>query len=417
MATTSTSYDAILKDFYEGPVREHIENKVTILKLTEKSKRSWNGRQVRFPLHLSRNEGVGARAESANLPTAGSQGYVNSDIEAKFLYGRITLTGPVMAASRGDKGAFAAALKQEVSGMRRDLRNDLNRQVWGVPILAGAGAGATGVMAQINLSASSATQTMTSNPGTRYLKNNMKVVIGNPTNTTTLSSVSDPNAVTAVNFSATQVTLSASITTLTNDFVVRGESIANSSYGNEITGLSYMVHDSENVDLQTVDVSANTEFKAHREENGGVDRDLSLELMQVAIDACDEKGGEEPSLIMGHQSMRREYINLLTSDVRYAPEQLKGGFQTLTYAGGTTPIPIQFDKHAPYGKLYFIRLEDIKQYVMKDWGWADDDGAILSRVNNQDSWEAFMCWYGNMGLERRNTHAVIEDLNHGNLLF
>ena len=38
MATTSTSYDAILKDFYEVPVREHIENKVTILKLTEKSR-------------------------------------------------------------------------------------------------------------------------------------------------------------------------------------------------------------------------------------------------------------------------------------------------------------------------------------------------------------------------------------------
>ena len=35
---TNTAYDAVLKDFYEGPVREHIENKVTILKLTEKSK-------------------------------------------------------------------------------------------------------------------------------------------------------------------------------------------------------------------------------------------------------------------------------------------------------------------------------------------------------------------------------------------
>jgi len=412
---TNTAYDAVLKDFYEGPVREHIENKVTILKLTEKSKRSWNGRQVRFPLHISRNEGVGARGESHSLPAAGNQGYVNSDIEAKFLYGRITLTGPVMAASRGDKGAFAAALKQEVSGMRRDLRNDLNRQVWGVPVTTGASAGKTGILGQVNGAVGAAEEVTVDNPGTRYLKKNMVLAFGvhgeltgTPKDTGTVGNVT----------STTALSMTANVTLDDGDFIVRGSTTGTeNSYDNEITGLSYIVHDSDDVNLQTVVTTSNPEFTAHREENSGIGRDLSLELMQVAIDACDERGGEEPTLIMGHQSMRREYISLLTSDVRYAPEQLKGGFQTLTYAGGTTPIPIQFDKHAPYGKLYFIRLEDIKQYVMKDWGWADDDGAVLSRVSDKDSWEAFMCWYGNLGCERRNTHAVIEDLNHGNLLF
>jgi len=419
-ATANSEYDAVLKDFYEGPVREHIENKVTILRLTEKSKRMWTGRQVRWPVHLSRNEGVGARGENANLPTAGEQGYVESNIRAKFLYGRIELTGPVMAASRGDKGAFASALKQEVSGMRRDLRNDLNRQVWGVPILSGSDAGKTGVLARVatsnaanpNVTLLAVNDSFSDAPGTRYLKKNMLVAIGTPTELEGTTSVSGTigNVV-----SRTVISMSAAVTIVTDDFVVRGTSTEN-SFDNEITGLSYIVHDSEDVDLQTIDTSTNTEFKAHRETNA-VDRDLSLELMQVAIDAADEKGGEEPTLIMGHQSMRREYINLLTSDVRYAPEQLKGGFQTLTYAGGMQPIQVQFDKHAPYGKLYFIHLPDIKQYVMKDWGWADDDGAVLSRKTDKDSWEAFMCWYGNLGVERRNTHAVIENLNHSNLIF
>jgi len=417
-ATANSEYDAVLKDFYEGPVREHIENKVTILRLTEKSKRTWSGRQVRFPLHLSRNEGVGARAEGAQLPAAGEQGYVESNIQAKFLYGRIELTGPVMAASRGDKGAFAAAMKQEVSGMRRDLRNDLNRQVWGNPVpLTGTSTvllqpGLLGVVDDaapaVNLGIDSTTG------GSRYLKKNMSLTFGTiataladmaSTATTTVSSVD----------SRTQVTVASAVGIADNDFIARGDANGN-SYKNEITGLSFIVHDETNFDLQTVDIGTNPEFAAHRETNA-TDRDLSLELMQVAIDAADEKGGEEPTLIMGHQSMRREYINLLTSDVRYAPEQLKGGFQTLTYAGGMQPIPIQFDKHAPYGKLYFIHLDDIKQYVMKDWAWADDDGAVLSRVTDRDSWEAFMCWYGNLGCERRNTHAVIENLNHSNLIF
>ena len=413
---TNSAYDAVLKDFYEGPVREHIENKVTILRLTEKSKRQWSGRQVRWPVHLSRNEGVGARSEGGDLPASGNQGYVESNITAKFMYGRISLTGPVMAASKGDKGAFASALKQEVSGMRRDLRNDMNRQVWGVAVVSGDSAGRTGILGQVSddVGGPAAEEVPVDNPGTRYIKKGMALAFGDhgeltgtPKDTATVGNVTSTGA----------LSMTSTVTLDDNDFIVRGGSGSDNSYDNEITGLSYIVHDSEDFNLQTITASTNPEFVAHREVNAAGDRDLSLELMQLAIDACDEKGGEEPTLIMGHQSMRREYINLLTSDVRYSPEQLKGGFQTLTYSGGSQPIQVQFDKHTPYGKLFFIHLPDIKQYVMKDWTWADDDGAVLSRVSDLDAWEAFMCFYGNLGCERRNTHAVIEDLNHSNTIF
>jgi len=413
-ATTNSEYDAMLKDYYEGGVRTHVENKVTILSKLEKSKRKWNGRQVTFPLHLGRNQGVGARAEGAQIPAAGEQEYVESKIRAKFQYGRISLTGPVMAASQGDRGAFASALTQEIKGMRNDLRNDMNRQCWGVELTDATAGGNSGVLATVSTGQAPGTEFACDNDvGVRYLRANMNVVVGTP-GASSLSN--DENVtITAVDASAKTFTI-ASTTVATDDVVVRGDGNGN-SYTNEITGLATIIEDSDNIDLQTVDVSANTLFKAHVEENGGIKRDLSLELMQLALDACDEKGGEEPNLIMGHHSMRREYINLLTSDVRYAPEQMRAGFKTLTYAGGNQPIPIVFDKHAPYHRLYFINTGDIKQYVMKDWGWADRDGAILNRESDKDSWEAFMCWYGNLGCEVRNTHAVISDLNASNLIF
>ena len=412
--TANTAYDAMLKDYYEGSVRSHIENKVTILSKLEKSKRKWNGRQVTFPLHLGRNQGVGARAEGAEIPAAGTQDYTESKIRAKFQYGRISLTGPVMAASQGDKGAFASALTQEIKGMRNDLRNDMNRQCWGVEQTGGTGGGHSGVLATISAGDTSETQTCSNDVGVRYLKVGMSVEVG-AVGATALGAGSDVETITAVDASAKTFTV-PSITTVTADVVVRGDANGN-SYTNEITGLATIVEDSDNIDLQTVDVSGNTLFKAHVEENSGTKRDLSLELMQLALDACDEKGGEEPNLIMGHHSMRREYINLLTSDVRYAPEQMRGGVKTLTYAGGNESIPILFDKHAPYHRLYFINTGDIKQYVMKDWGWADRDGSVLNREASKDQWEAFMCWYGNLGCEVRNTHAVITDLNASNLIF
>ena len=422
--TAATDFDAVLKDFYEGPVREHLNNKVTVLELTEKSSRKWNGRRVVWPMHMSRNEGVGARGEGASIPSAGKQGYVEAEVRAKFLYGRIELTGPVMAASSGDKGAFAEALKTEVAGMRKDLRNDLNRQTWGLVIDDATHASKTGILARVDMNGVAdvanttidverVTSTTGSHEGTRYLKKNMSVVLG-----TAAQLAADAGATTSTISSITDTStfVGSSAVISDNDLVVRGSDADAHSFNNEITGLSFLIHDSDHMDLQTVDVSANTDFKAHR-DTSDVDRDLSLELMQLAYDACDERGGDEPDHIIGHHSMRREYINLLQGDVRYSPETLKGGQTTLTYAGGTTPTPIRFDKHAPYGKLYFLRMSEIKQYVMQDWKWADRDGAILSRVSDKDQWEAFMCWYGNLGIEIRNTHAVIEDLNHSNLIF
>jgi len=177
---------------------------------------------------------------------------------------------------------------------------------------------------------------------------------------------------------------------------------------------------SEDIKLQNLDPSTVTDWKANVQDNpsgAGTNRPLSLELMQLCIDVTDEVAGDEPNLIMGHHSMRREYINLLTSDVRYSPEQLKGGFQKLTYAGGMNPMTIEFDRMAPYNKLYFMNTKDIKLYVVKDWAWADRDGSVLSRVSNTDAWEAFMCWYGNLGLERRFSQTVLADIEVDNLIF
>ena len=451
-----SDFDVVLKEYYEGPVREHLNNSIPILKYVEKSKRKWSGRRVVFPIHLRRNHGVGARSETGTLPTAGRQEYVESKIKSKFMYGRIELTGVVIAASQGDKGSFASALRTEVEGLRRDLRVDMNRQVWGVnwkPVGASdadpAGVadyrGKTGIIAvgtnsdqgsAATLSVDGTLQAHTDaasneqhDVGTRYLKKGMTVVIGNVsaddatpaggfTPVKGAISVLSVEGRTTVKFATASTGVTENVALLKNSAIVLGNTTdtAENSYDNEITGLSFMVDDSDD-DLQEVDTGTNPEWSANVLSNSGTNRPLSLELMQLAIDTTDEVAGSEPNLIMGHHSIRREYINLLTNDVRYSPEQLRGGFQKLTYAGGTNPMPIEFDRMAPYNKLFFLNTKDIKLYVMKDWAWADRDGSTFSRKSNSDSWEAFMCWYGNMGLERRFSQTLLSDIEVSNLIF
>jgi len=421
------NFDFVLKDYFEGPVREHLNNSIPILKYVEKSKRKWNGRQVLFPVHLRRNHGVGARGETGTLPVAGKQAYTEARIRSKFLYGRIELTGVVIAASEGDKGSFASALRTEVEGLRRDLRVDMNRQVWGnkvdTALVANDLLGQTGVVGLVNVAptfdAGTALTTFTvDNPGTRYIKPGAQLAIGTEAEITSANFPTGTQTVTVNSVpSTTTFTVSTDVTAniVDNDLICLGDT-ADNSFDKEITGLSFMVSDSDD-NFQNVDTGDNPEWSANILDNNAINRPLSLELMQLAIDTSDEVAGEEPNLIMGHHSMRREYINLLTSDVRYSPEQLKGGFQTLTYAGGMRPMPIEFDRMAPYNKLFFLQTKDIKLYVMKDWQWADRDGSTFNRKLNSDSWEAFMCWYGNLGLERRFSQTLLTDITVDNLIF
>ena len=69
---TNTAYDAVLKDFYDGAIKSHLNNKVGVLKLVEKSTRKFQGRRVVWPVHTGRNTGVGARSETGNATNTAS---------------------------------------------------------------------------------------------------------------------------------------------------------------------------------------------------------------------------------------------------------------------------------------------------------------------------------------------------------
>ena len=100
MSVSISDLDAILKEFYLGPIIESLNNQLEMVQMFTKSTLDWQGRQVVIPVHVSRNDGIGYRAESSDLPDAGKQGYVNMNVTAKFLYGRFSLTGPAISTAK-----------------------------------------------------------------------------------------------------------------------------------------------------------------------------------------------------------------------------------------------------------------------------------------------------------------------------
>lgn len=130
MSVSISDLDAILKEFYLGPIIESLNNQLEMVQMFTKSTLDWQGRQVVIPVHVSRNDGTGYRAELGSLPTAGKQGYVNLNVKAKYLYGRFSLTGPAIATAKTTANSFATYVQSEMDGLVTDTKLKANQAMF-----------------------------------------------------------------------------------------------------------------------------------------------------------------------------------------------------------------------------------------------------------------------------------------------
>ena len=160
MPATLATFDAILQDFYLGPIQEQLNQEVLALELMEKVKVDWNGRRCIIPVHISRNDsaalGNAFVAEGGALPAAGDQGYEDLAVTARFQYGRFSVTGPAIAAARkGGTHTFICWVDSEMKKLVDDVRDAANKtsifggQVQGYLAVHGVASGVATVAAQV----------------------------------------------------------------------------------------------------------------------------------------------------------------------------------------------------------------------------------------------------------------------------
>lgn len=130
MAVTVSDLDPILKEFYQGPIIEALNSQLEMVQLFTKTTLDWQGRRVIIPVHLSRNSGTDFLAESAELPTAGKQDYVNLDVRAKYLYGRFRLTGQSIASAKTTANSFATYVQSEMDRLVTDVKVKANQAMY-----------------------------------------------------------------------------------------------------------------------------------------------------------------------------------------------------------------------------------------------------------------------------------------------
>lgn len=416
MAQNTANADAVLKNYYLGPIREQLNQKAILMfaaddegtpdhsddsalnfrGISRESERvEFAGRQWVIPAHKSRNEGVGAIDEGGTIPVAGQQGWVDLQDSLRHNLGAIELTRFAIRLSNRNPGAFIRLLEGETKGLVADLRKDVNRQAWGAQ---------TGQLAAVTADGANTVTVDT----VQYLRVGMRIDLIDSTNDTVLAA---NRTISAVNAGTKVVTYSGADATATaNHRLCR-----TGSWKREIQGLGSLIGNTGTVHTVDSTAAGNEWWKSFAVSNNNLPFDE--DIGQQAIDAVGSTGNGEVEILISTRGIRRRYVNTLKSQKRFNDRDavvLRGGFKAVMF----NEYPLAFDDDCPKGTMVFLNTDALMWVYLPDgdqpgnWDWVDDDGAILTRkADRTDAFEAYLAADHNLAVTARNQLGKITALD------
>ena len=400
-----TDHDAVLKEFYLPGARTVLNNEIFLLTQMEQNTEDIEGREAVLDINIGRSQGIGSRAELADLPAAGAQVHVNQRVKLKYHYGRIQLSGQIIRDTASDSGSFTRAVQSETTGVVRDLKNDVARQCYGdgtgvIGTASGAKTGQTFPMA------GASAQTLA------QLGIGMVIDIGSAA--ATPADIADGVVITAINRTTKVITVSGTIGTVANGSrISRNGAGGTGATQSELTGLKAQVAASGA--LFSIDPATNPDWASYvKTSAGAVSEDMFTEVDQEVNMAS----GEQIDLWITTSAVHRGVASLLQADKRFpGTNELRGGYTGLDMSSvsqgmtGANTTSMVYDKDmTETGCAYGISTNRFACYSGSDWEFMQEDGAILNRVPNKDAYEATLFAYKEIATDGRNAHGKIEGI-------
>lgn len=402
---TLTTMNAALKKLYLPRLQSTVNTSTVLLSRLERvlKEKSVSGQSAIVPINLRPSEAIASLGDGEALPTPQNQTLVESSVGYNYLYGTIRITHPTIAASRNEAGAWTKVISAEMEGLERDLRNDVNRQLFGW---------GNGVLGTTNGSGSSATA-LVMDTG-HQIKVNM--LLESFTATSDGSTGITDQSVSAV--SGTAVTLAGAESWADAEYVYR-----KGSRGNEMMGLMGIIDDATATSgigtfvttLQGIIRGTYPEWNANVFENSTANtgRNITDTLLDDSILEIEESGEGNLTCGVTSRTQFRKIAQLMTPDRRYSDAmELNGGFKSISWGG----IPIFWDANCPVDvngndMLFWLDENELAIYQLADWNWDDEDGNVLHRNEGYATYDGTLYYYANMGTTAPDNMGVIRDLS------
>ena len=285
-----------------------------------------------------------------------------------------------------------------------------------------------GVVAQCGTTSSSTTVQLASSTTAAQLRNlfvGRRIDIGTVASPTTIA---DSVSITAVSVSSKTITISGSaVTTSSSHYVfIEDAGGASDNTGNvddgqsELTGLQTIVDDSGT--LHTVNPSTYPIWVAQEYGNSGTNRALAETMVTQAIMQNTVESGETVDVLISNIGVGIVAQQILAAYNRNVDTvEFKGGFKGLKWStpgvggSGSRDVGWFVDFDCPANSIYGINTGRLRLYQDAPWTWMDNDGAVLSRVQNYPAFEATLYTSMELACVQRNAHFKITDLTESSL--
>lgn len=399
-----TTIEKLLKEWYIPGVVRQVNDEVLMLnRLESQSDNITEGLRAVVAVDLGRTAGIGPARERGALPEAGSQRPNRATYNLKYLYGRGQVTGQAQRGSATNQAAFLRALKFEADGLKRDLKKDLARQIYGGYDIAGAaaagGVDASAAIAKILTDNGAGSYELTSDAPIRQGHIYVGMVLDTTDNFVSIENAA-PMVVASVDLANKDVVMEADeVGADAGDFFVRRGTVdASGNVG--VTGLSAVISAAELGGLDPTDPGLD-EWQSEVDSSGGV---FDIDKLHQVFNKVRIRSGDEPKSVITTFGIQREYYKDLQGQVQFVePMKLESGFRTLEFMDR----PFIADVDCPLGSIYLVDEAAIKVFAQSDFAPLDQDGSLLHWVTGYDMWEWALQRDMELGANQRNSSGKL----------
>lgn len=403
MPSDLTAASAIVKVGY-GDIHEQLDPYIVALQNVQKgSKHMTEGNQeVQFATHMSRNQGVGARNESEQLPTAGANRDARASIYLKYQYGRIQGTGQVFKQVSSNTQAFVDWMGREVTSITDTLKRDLNREIYG---------DGTGTLALLTATAT-AVATITVDDA-HFVEVDMYIDVltaGTLGNNPPTKGNTAPMRVTAVDTINNIITLTGgTVTAAIGSALVRTDSASGvNNWKKEWEGLG-LITNSASTYSNLAPATWPRWVPGFIQSSVGSLAELHLTHLAQGI---HQQGGKVTDLLTSY-GVVNAYWNILQGKRQFTGDgsaKITGGANTPIFQSVFGDIPITPDWASPKGTVYALNKDEMYLHQLDDWAWMDKTGTMWQQVPNTDAYSATIFQYSNIGVFRRNSFGKLSGI-------
>lgn len=428
MATTLTTFDAMLYDNYKGPVIDALNNSSVLYQRMKKQTLKWEGRRATL-VALVTQGASGTYSAAGIYPVAGEEGYVNLQITAARYLDRRQIDGLLLAqASKGGSHAFVAASRAAAESLKEAAMNAMNQRAYSGGTFVGwlnqlkAEAGAADWEFAGDISKLDAASTGANSCTVNLVRMDTYAAVS----TETVDTVSPQDM--TIHFTGaadTSVgTLGAGIQTHGIAVQIATSTVAGfvaglndepvGFYGNMSAG-THFGQDRTTATGTAVQLQGNIITAERTGAQGKVD--LAVEDLQFCMDTSEENSTLKPDVLICHYSQRQKYAALFQAVMRVNSADKKGGaaafdagFSELSYNG----TMLVADRHCGRGLILGIHSESWKYCptVDGDLDYDTSEGQLFHDVPNTDAKELRIKAYYQTCLAKPRACFAMVGLNH-----